>query len=319
MKAARGVSDPQRIGASVDQLAFDSIAELFARHDDGRFHVLERYFVRLGPLAHLSDDQLIAFLRRLIFSAVNNHRYRTFREFEPWLGRISRNIKLTLKDHKSLMLAKRHGFPSVALRNGPKEREGLPELPSEFLQAEFFAAGVHESTLRRMLDAVAEILRAQHAYAVSLPLVQVTELVHTAYLAQRPVESDMVEDSSIADGELRLLISRVVNTLKVGKIAGYVRKGKIPQSDVGAYCATLTEILELTFLSNNGDGQTYYSVFRNHMPGVGSRTYRGTHRPILEYLAKTAKSAMRSKLLVEFRFPQGGRLAPKVGVGATHD
>jgi hypothetical protein len=306
------MADARRIGVSVDQLAFDSIAELFARHDDGRFYELERYFIRVGPLARLSDDQLIAFLRRLIFSAVNNHRYHTFREFEPGLGRISRNIRLALKADASLMLMKRHDMQRVTLRGGSGERGSLPNLPPEFLRADFFAGGFHKSTLRGMLDAIADILTEQTAYADSLPLVQVTELVHTAYAAQRPTEYDPPEDPSVSDEELRLLIDRVVKSLRADTLPGYVRKGKILPNEVPPYCAAITEILELTFMSDDGDELTYFSTFRQHMPGLDGTTYRERHRAILEYLARTAKAAMRGLLTAEFEFLRGGRPASKV-------
>lgn len=303
--------EARSVGISLDQLAFDAIADLFARDPEGSFHQLRRYFERLGSFGDLSEDQVVSALRRLIFSVVKNHRYRTFQQTSPSLARISRNVKLALKKHPLLRLTRQHGMPAVSLRVQPKRREGLPELPIEFLIAEFFAGGHRETNLRRILDTLAGVFQEQELYAGSVHLVQACELVQTALGLTEHADAPPVSDEPIAEWELRSLIDHVVRTLDAGPIAGYVRKGKLTSNTAQSYGSALAEILELTFCSNDGEEHSYYAVMRKHMSGLGRKAYVEDHRPLFEYLAKTAKAAMREKLRAEFGFPRKGRLATR--------
>lgn len=307
------------LGISVDQLAFDAIAELFGRDQNGRYAQLERYFAACGPLQNLSDDELVACLRRLIFSAVKNHRYRVFQECDPARGRIARNIKLMLKNHPRLELTERHGLPAVALRSCPKSREGRAELPQELLLPDVFAAGAHGGNLRTMLDTLADILHDQHAYAGMLPLAQVCELVQTVHATFRKNEPDAAAGESIADWELRSLIAGVVRTIAADQLSTYRRKGKISEREARSYRKSVSDILERTFCASEEDEEPYYAVFARHMAGVTNELYRRKHRPVLEYLVKKAKSAMRAKLKKEWGIPQGRRYATRRGGGSTDE
>jgi hypothetical protein len=307
----RGGFEAQAVGISLDQLAFDAIADLFARDAEGSFHQLRQYFARLGSFSDLSEDQVVSALRRLIFSVVKNHRYRTFQQTSPSLARISRNLKLALKKHPLLRLTRQHGMPAVSLRAQPKGREGLPELPQEFLIAEFFAGRHCETSLRKILDTLAGILQEQELYAGSVLLAQVCELVQTALGRTKHAEAPPACDEPIAEWEIRSLINHVVHTLDAGPIAGYVRKGKLASNTAQSYGSALAEILELTFCSNDGDESSYYTVIQKHVRGLGRKAYIDNHRPMFEYLAKTAKAAMREKLRAEFGFPRKGHPATR--------
>ena len=50
----------KRFGVNIDDLAFDVIADIFARDNNGNFVVIHKYFRQLGDISVLSDDELFA-------------------------------------------------------------------------------------------------------------------------------------------------------------------------------------------------------------------------------------------------------------------
>ncbi len=81
--------------ATLDDLALDTVADLFNRDETGKFVQLEAYFEGLS-IEESSGEDLLTYTRRLVCSRVNQNLFRLYHENDPSLGKILRNVKLAV-------------------------------------------------------------------------------------------------------------------------------------------------------------------------------------------------------------------------------
>src|SRR5271169_3421423 len=96
----------------LEDLALDSIADLFQRDDNGTFIQLKVYFDGLS-FEKLSNEEALAYLRRLIFARVNQSILRMYHETDPTFGKILRNLKLAVQSIQSFTIVERLGEQSI--------------------------------------------------------------------------------------------------------------------------------------------------------------------------------------------------------------
>ena len=86
----------ETLGLHGDDLAYDCIADLFQRDERGRLLQLQAYFLGVD-LDQLSDAEVLIFLRKLVYSRVNQSLFRMYQEADPAFHKILRNIKLAVQ------------------------------------------------------------------------------------------------------------------------------------------------------------------------------------------------------------------------------
>lgn len=108
--------------SSRSDLALDAISDLFERDFEGRFIRLIRYFEEQD---YRSRDarELWTLNRRLIAGTVSDALFRNYRESDPSLARIIRNLKRGIQKSNVLDLATWMG-QAVVVTNGSKDKKG---------------------------------------------------------------------------------------------------------------------------------------------------------------------------------------------------
>lgn len=125
-------------GLNRSDLAYDCIAEISRQDAAGAFVQLNAYFDGLS-LGSLSDEEILAHLRRLVVSKVNQGIFRLYNEADPPLGKILRNIKLAVNSLKHFTEIERFGELCLA----PSLCDTLEYLPvpdPEEIQRSFLAS-----------------------------------------------------------------------------------------------------------------------------------------------------------------------------------
>ncbi len=89
-------------------LAYDCIADLFRRDDHGSLVRLKAFF-RGAVQRMASDRDLLAQMKRLVYSRVNQSIFTMYFEADPSLGKILRNIRLALQTMRHAGLTERGG------------------------------------------------------------------------------------------------------------------------------------------------------------------------------------------------------------------
>lgn len=141
-KEQSGRNFTYQFGISLEDFALDCIAELFIENENGVYTKFTNYFSKIDNLSKLSNEDLLISLRRLIFSQVNHHIYRTNKIFDPILGKIIRNIKLALLNHSLLHLNTYINQLIIELKNYSYKEDFNPVMPLEILEIELRSESV---------------------------------------------------------------------------------------------------------------------------------------------------------------------------------
>ena len=117
-----------RAALNPSNAAYDAIADLFARDSDNHFPVLVRWWKALPSSEKASDASVAMAFRRLVIGAVHQRVFHMYRESDPHLAKIIRNVKLALRYHATVQLAMDRGEPAIIPRECRSLQRGLPGL-----------------------------------------------------------------------------------------------------------------------------------------------------------------------------------------------
>ncbi len=292
-KKTYGKFNPENIGLTLEDFAYDSIAELF-KQSDKEFPELIQYFDKFKPIEQSSSEEILNALRCLIFSSVNHRIYRTYREHDPSLGKIIRNVKEHLAKHPTATLVEVAEEKYIKPCNVNVKKSSSLITP-ELFSIEFFARLPENASLDAMLTLVAEILSEQTEHQQMIPITETALLIRSAY-SRNNIEPSSYEQSFFTSDELKMFISESVQQTKRYLHSSYVQKGKLTCEESATYCNVISDILQHEFLHFEQDGQSYFSIMKNHFPTLMQEQYNEHHRVILEYVAKQAKNDLRERL-----------------------
>ncbi len=284
-----------RFGINIDDLAFDVIADIFARDNNGRFVEIHKYFKQFGDISVISDDEFFAALRRLVLGATNVRFFQIYGELDNPLSKIIRNIKLTLKNHSSVITFVHNQKNFLAPRNTENLLLDLPSIPIEILSPEFYDRVSSISSLRDMMTAIGDVLKEQKNYKKIVSLIEVALLIKEAYASDAIIKMENEEfsvDEIIFNDQIKSIAQDVVSSLKIQYSSRYIEKEKLSKYEITAILGTTEEILINQFCLGDGDSASYYATLQKQFGGLNKEIYAKKYRVILEYLAKMAKSQM---------------------------
>ena len=277
---------------SVDDLALDCVAELFERTDDGAFPVLQSYF---GDDTEWAGEGVHVALRRLVFSKVNESLFRRYRESDPNLAKIIRNVKDGVAVTDGAVLERRGGVGWVRLvRPGascPAETL-LPCAPSELLEAYLAASIRGRSQVRDLVRAFVDFLSDRPYYDQGYPLTALARAIRAAFTCVCAVDHEDQQDGP-AFHAFEVDKAIVVATAQVGadKKAQYVGRGKVEADTYAAYVQAVRAHLVGQYLEG-AEVVSNYEALTRQLPGLEEDTYRREHRNVVEYLGKLARGRL---------------------------
>lgn len=302
-KIRRGGLYMNLFGVSVDDLAMDSIAELFQRDEDGRFSVLRTYFGT--PERDGTRPPLEIALRRLVFSKVRESLFRRYHEADPNLARIIRNMKDAAKGAPHIDVVRYHHTAWLVVRDeqGGDGTLGTPAprllAPPEVLEAFFTAQLVQHDRVHEMVYAYPDFVRAYPHYTNGYPLVAIAQILRRAYMRNGEAGEPQTSSAPAAfTFDVQNVIRTVTERLKSQKRASYVGRGKVQSTVYAAYFGAIRSILESQYVNDTED-QSYYATLTGYLPGVSEQDYMSNHRNIIEYLVKVARGNLLESVSVE--------------------
>lgn len=282
------------IGLPVEDLALDCIAELFERDKSGRFSVLVKYF-EAQQWRDIADHELFEATRRLLFSAVNDNLYRNYREADPSLAKLIRNLKLAAQSYQGAL----HYVNGTVWIGALINRSDLTVMPPEFLGLHL-GRYVRErvNTIQLFLAAV-DTLRNQTLYLPAMPLVQ---LAHTIRMAMEKVYSveAPAHPPAFRTEEIVWFIQESIDTLREKTHPKYVDSGKIDDETFSAYMNGIRERLCAAYGAEPERELTDFEALSLFLPGLSRATYNEVHRARFEYLSRRARDYMAMNIRREF-------------------
>lgn len=279
---------------NMSDFAYDCMADLFAFADSGDFPHFHAYFAAY-PLERLSEEEVLAHLRRLVFSHVNQGIFRLYNEVDPSLGKIIRNIKLALQQFNSLTLIERFGVPCLAPSTGDWMLQRR-SLDTEELEAGLRMYLHGTENIPFMLGRLALFLQESADVSRVVPVTSVAIVFRLLYT--RPAgkeELAAVGEEGIESAYLREMIQEAVKKTREKMAVQYLRKKKIRPALLDTYFTVIEERLLLTF-SGDGHEKGLRELLSEHLAGMTDSQYRSKHRSRLEYLSRLAGEEVARRL-----------------------
>ncbi len=297
-KTQRGSLQVSLFGLSIEDLALDSIAELFERTSDGRFPVLRAYFERYADLATSGEIDSAVALRRLVFSKVNENLFRRYHETDGNLSRIIRNIKdgTKLNEHLAMRLVKGQTW-LVVTKYLKRERMSdanalyLPLTPPEVLESFFSSELMSNRRVRDLTTQFVAFTQAHPFYAPGYPLTSLARCIRSAFERTEAAMDTSDPERVFSDDETERAIARAVRKVGVEKKSSYVGRGKIEEPTFDAYLDAVEAILTGDYLYGT-ETESFCSALAEHLPGLSETEYKDKHRNVLEYLTKLARTEL---------------------------
>jgi len=222
MKISSQAFDPGRFGLTAEDFAYDSIADLFAQDQKGRFGSLVTYFGKSESFQNLNNDETLGSLRRLIGYAVNQRIVMCYRENDPSLARLIRNIKIALKSHATAAIQESNGDKVIVPKGNVLLNENFPEMAPELLEIDLRRVMTGRTSLNGVLTAMIEVLREQNDYRKTYSVVGVALLIRSINLSWISTMQDSEEGKFFSDDELSRFIDDAVKSVRENQGEKYV-------------------------------------------------------------------------------------------------
>lgn len=292
LKISSQAFDPGRFGLTAEDFAYDSIADLFVQDQDGRFRPLVRYFGKIDCFPNWNNEEALGSLRRLIGYAVNQRIVMCYRESDPSLARLIRNIKMAVKSHATATMRELDGEKVIAPRGSLSLNEHLPEVAPELLEIDLRHRIAGHISVNKILTAIIEVLSEQADYRKMYSIVGAALLIRSITLSRINTGGDAQEEEFFSDDELFTLIDAAVKSVRESQGEKYVSHAKAEPDEVDSFCKTMRDILRFEFIGGNGVDKSYYEIMKSHRPEITELIYRSKYRHVIEYMTKLARESL---------------------------
>jgi hypothetical protein len=278
---------------STVDLAYDCIAELFQRVENGDLIRIRTYFESIDIEA-ITDQEVLFYLRRLVFSAVDQGLIRIYSNLDPHLGKILRNLRLSIQNLGTFAEISRLGEQCLV----PQLCEPLSHLPVvdlDLLQVELSSRLRGVERIPEILSALSRYLREQSEHSRQVPLVRLALAIRWLYaVRQNPSDLSHPADEPLAQEDLLTIIQASCSEIRRSLVDGYAANGKVSIETADNYMEAIQRYLK----GKLDCGDPHLSLFeslRSLIPTLTKAGYDREHRSRMEYLArKTEKSVVQS-------------------------
>ncbi|MFN0159318.1 MAG: hypothetical protein ACKVRP_14755 [Bacteroidota bacterium] len=283
-------------GLNTSDIAYDCIAEIFQQDEQGTLVQLRAYF---GSVAFdsLTDEELLAHLRRLVFSKVNHGVFRLYNESDPSLSRILRNTKLAIASLGQFVEVDRFGEPCIAPAMC-ETLEHLPPMEKDHIETHLLTVARGNESVPDLLAKLAVCLRDQTEYCRLVPLVVVAYALRTVYQSkQRSAGEAAPSDGVMLEDDIVKVVQSVSRQVHAQFKEKYVKK---LQPEVFAlYMNAIEQALVDRFVNGNGEDTSLYERMAALLPGLTKEDYKKYHRSRVEYMSRQAHDLAITELKKE--------------------
>lgn len=287
-KVRRGNLQPDFFGLTLDDLALDCLADLFQRDEAGHFVQLTAYFTAFDWQDKEDVDLAIA-LRRLVFSKVNEGLFRRYREADPSLAKLIRNLKLAVNASSELTLLRRGAELWLVVGD---LSHALPMVPPELLEAYLIMLTEGTRPLSEMLSAFVSFTRRETSYCNGYTLTGFAQVIRGLFVNLESGSTDRQEEPVFLASNVERAIQRATDHIKAAKYDSYVGRKKLDEETYDTYFRTVRDILAAQYINNTLPEVSYFEALKRYKPALTETDYRGRHRHILEYITKLTHASL---------------------------
>lgn len=299
-KARLGSLRPEHFGLSYEDMALDTMAELFQRDDAGRFVELRSYFNTV-EWEDANEAEVEIALRRIVFSKVSEGLFRRFRENDPNLGKVIRNIKDAANATSAVRLERhRRRLWIVVGAEGDDLMTDKPMVPPEIIEAYVTAALGSSGQMQQAVTALASFLEMHPYYRNGFPVSEFGKIVRSAFIRLGASMSDeSTPERHFSGEEVAQALDAAILTVRSKAFATYVAKNKVDTQTFALYLRTVRDVLESQYVHDTSSAYSHFDVMATHDPELTEDEYRRSHRNRVEYMVKLARTHLSEHLLDE--------------------
>ena len=281
---------------SINDLAWDSIADIFQKDESGRFTCLVDYYQSLD-LEHMTEGELYSATRRLVFSKVNDSLFRLMREYDPSLSKIIRNVKRAVKDNPNIFLIRKWGDPYLVFdTNAPADFSLSGWIAPEMLLSRLSPSLTAKENLPDILRFVRRIIISQNEYVHAYPLVALCMIIREAHACiQDTAPCTVLPSYAFMKQDVSEIIRSSINAIKTGMRSYYVKSGKIDDQTFEHYFDGIRDYCIDNYVFYV-EGIPYFTYIRRYLPELTYSLYRTYHRKYVEYLMRLSKGHIHRQL-----------------------
>ncbi len=285
-------------GLTINDLAYDCIAEAFARDAKNKFPQLENFASSLtDKLEHLPEHEIFLAYKSFLTRIADAQLARLYAQADPAGAKIHRNIRDCVKQSSLFVLER--DFRGLVLKPKQKINEHLEEFPREELEKEFMSLIDHQSTTPELLELLHDVVMDQGNYRNSIPLVEVVQLFRKAFQPDIDVTDrcQIFSGEGLTEFEIKNIRTQVEMALKEKIFLTYFAKGKLDRKESEAMFTAFEDILE-DWCSGEESQPSLFYYLRQYL-SIDEETYEQTLRTKMEYLLKIAREEFAARLMKE--------------------
>jgi len=276
-------------GEKLEDLAWDFIADLFEKDDNGHLKVFCDYFDGKSP-DEMNNSDIECELRKLVFTKVDDNIFKHIGENDPSLKKIIRNIKLAVRSNDfEQPVSCNNGF--LVIDNNKKGF--LPVMPSDIMQIHLCSRVREKMQIPDIVAEVIDILMHQDQYQKKFSFIGLSLIFREIYVHFNQDmftnETEPAVDENLMNDEFDEFLDKSVNSIKTRIGYRYVESNKIPLNLLNAYMQAAHNIVK-EYYGNNDENGTQFDYLKEEMPGLCYVDFREKHRQILEYLVKQIRA-----------------------------
>ncbi len=247
------------MGLTVTDLAYDCIADVFARDDNDHFPHMENFASSLrGDPDALPDSHIFLAFKSFITKVADAGLARLYVQNDPAGAKIHRNLRDCLK-HSSLFSVER-GFRGIVLT--PKTAETLNHLdtfPLEILERQFLVRVGQHRAIPHLLGVLNEVLLEQSTYRRSIPLIDVVQMLKKIFRSESEIYTQeyVPQVDGLAEFEIEQLRVDVELALKEKILFTYLVRGKIDRKQAEAMYGAFHDLLWDWCYAGESDSSLY--------------------------------------------------------------
>lgn len=271
---------------TLQELAIDSIAELFVETENEGLTVLQETFFKWDP-AIKTEGEALFFLNKVVAGKVEQNIFKLLKEEDPFFSKLLDSVNYLIKQNglqKIQFLGKTY-LTENKLNGFSKEyipSEEFDRLPSELFTQK-----------KLLLMSILNHLKLETDFNPAIPLndliVRLKQINFADYLA---IESENMLSKKI---EIKELVDIGLKAVNEKLSLTYLDKNKLTKEEITAIESALREIA--LDLSNGGVSPGLYSYLSPYIKGLSEIEYREKYHNVLEYLLKVMKSTIAEELL----------------------
>ena len=281
-KSRKGSLNIHFLRISLEDAAYDCIADLFKRDTSDKFLVLSVYFSAF-ELSACSNGELFSHFRRLVFTKVNDGIVRLYHDVDPSLSRIIRNIKLAVQSLGTYVELHRFGEVYIAPAHCDL-LEHLPKADNDHIERILFEhISGNENTLE-LVGVLARILREQEEFSRMVGLFQVAFVLRSLFSRQSLINAGTIfEQNELSNTEAMETVTVAIRKVQSHLYTKYVERKKLSNELFEIYFTVIKKRFEYMLLTGSADHESLYALLTRFLNDLTEDQYKQTHRARLEY------------------------------------